>query len=132
VSASARELVKTLLAARNAGSSEQVRVLLASDATYWDCLSGRVRGAEAVTEALLASHAGRASPRLMAETLATGDRHAVIELRVCDAEHSERPGYLATEVYELRAGLIAECRAYLDPADVGAGHRVDAGGSRTG
>ena len=42
------------------------------------------------------------------------------------------PGYLATEVYELRAGVIAECRAYLDPADVGAGHRVDAGGSRTG
>ena len=115
---SARELVEALLAARNTGSSEQVNAFLTPDATYWDCLGGQVRGAEAVTKALVASQAGGARPRFIAETLAAGDRHAVAELTVYDAGPSEAPGYPATEVYELRAGLVAECRAYLDPAAV--------------
>jgi ketosteroid isomerase-like protein len=120
VTAPGRDLVEALLAARNAASSDQVRALLASDATYWDCLRGRVEGAEAVAEALLAGHTGRATPpRFIAGTLAAGDRHAVVELRVRDAEASEAPGYPATEVYELRSGRIAGCRTYLDPAEVG-------------
>jgi SnoaL-like domain len=118
MSAPGRDLVEALLAARNAASSEQVRALLAPDATYWDCLRGRVRGAEAVTDALLAGHTGRATPRFVAGTLAAGDRHAVVELRVCDAGPNEA-GYPATEVYELRSGLIAGCRTYLDPVEVG-------------
>ena len=115
---SARELVEALLAARNTGSSEQVHALLAPDATYWDCLGGQVRGAEAVTRALVASKARGARPRFIAETLAAGDRHAVAELTVYDAGPSDASGYPATEVYELREGLVAECRAYLDPAAV--------------
>ena len=105
MTASARELVEALLAARNTGSREQVHALLTPDATYWDCLGGQVRGAEAVAEALIRS-------RLIAETLAAGDRHAVAELTTHDAG----PGDPVTEVYELREGLVAECRAYFDPA----------------
>jgi limonene-1,2-epoxide hydrolase len=121
VTPAARELVEALLAARSAGSSEQVRALLAPDASYWDCLTGRVRGAEAVTRVLLISHAGNARPRFVAERLAAGGGQAVTELRVCDAEAGDAPGYPATEVYELRAGLVAACRTYLDPADVRGG-----------
>jgi ketosteroid isomerase-like protein len=118
VTAAAHDLVEALLAARNAGSSEQVRALLTPDATYWDCLGGRIRGAEPVAEALVASHVRGARPRFVAGTLAAGDGHAVMELRVCDAEESDALGYPATDVYELREGRIAECRTYLDPAEV--------------
>ncbi len=118
MTAAARQLVETLLAARNAGSSEQVRALLASDASYWDCLGGQVGGAEAVTRALTTSHAGSARPRFIAETLAAAEGHAVAELRVCAGEASEAAGYPVTEVYELRGGLVGGCRTYLDPADV--------------
>ena len=117
----ARELAQALLAARSAGSSEELRALLAPDASYWDCLTGRVRGAEAVTRALLTSHAGNARPRFVAELLAVGGGHAVTELRVCDAQAGDAPGYPATEVYELRAGLVAACRTYLDPAGLRGG-----------
>ena len=112
---SARQLIEALLAARNAGSTDQTRALLAPDATYWDCLGGQIRGAEPVAEALVASHAGSAQPRFVAETLAAAGEHAVMEVRVC---HSEATGYPATEVYEVRGGLVAGCRVYLDPADV--------------
>jgi limonene-1,2-epoxide hydrolase len=118
VTRAAHQLVETLLAARNVGSSEQVRALLAPDATHWDCLSGRVQGPEAVTEALVASRAGSARPSFVAERLAAAGGHAVVELRVCAGERSEAAGYPVTEVYELRGGLVAGCRAYLDPADV--------------
>jgi limonene-1,2-epoxide hydrolase len=119
VTPAVRELVEALLAARNAGSREQVRALLAPEATYWDCLRGRVRGAEAVTEALVTSGAGGVRPRFVAETLAAGGDHAVAELRVRSGQGSEAAGYPVTEVYELRQGLVAGCRTYLDPADVG-------------
>ena len=46
-----------------------------------------------------------------------GDRHAAAELRVREAGESGAPGYLATEVYVLRAGLVAECRSYIDHED---------------
>ena len=115
---SARRLIEALLAARNAGSTDQTRALLAPDARYWDCLGGQVRGAEPVAGALLASHTGSAQPRFVAETLAAAGGHAVMEVRVCHGAGSEASGYPATEVYELRGGLVAGCRAYLDPADV--------------
>jgi limonene-1,2-epoxide hydrolase len=116
VTPAAREVVEALLAARNAGSREQVRALLAPDATYWDCLGGRVGGAEAVTESLVASGG---SPRFVVETLAAAEDRAVMELRVSSGQGSEVAGYPVTEVYELRRGLVAGCRAYLDPEDVG-------------
>jgi limonene-1,2-epoxide hydrolase len=118
VTPAARELVEALLAARNAGSREQIRALLSPDATYWDCLGGRVRGAEPVTEALVASGAGSGRPRFVAERLAATGGHAVMELRVCSGQGSDAAGYPVTEVYELRRGLIAGCRTYLDPAEV--------------
>ena len=115
---SARRLIEALLAARNAGSTDRTRALLAPDATYWDCLGGQVRGAEPVAEALVAGHAGSAQPRFVPETLAAAGGHAVMELRVCHGGVSEPTGYPATEVYELRGGLVAGCRVYVDPADV--------------
>jgi limonene-1,2-epoxide hydrolase len=118
VTQAAHQLVETLLAARNAGSGPQVRALLAPDATHWDCLSGHVHGQEAVAEALVASRAGSPRPRFVAETLAAAGARAVVELRVCPGEGSEAAGYPVTEVYELRGGLVARCRTYLDPADV--------------
>jgi limonene-1,2-epoxide hydrolase len=118
VTPSARQLIEALLAARNAGSTDQTRALLAPDATYWNCLGGQVRGAEPVAEALVASHAASARPRFVVETLAAAGGHAVMELRVCHGEGSQATDYPATEVYELRAGLVVGCRAYVDPADV--------------
>jgi limonene-1,2-epoxide hydrolase len=118
VTPSARQVIEAVLAARNAGSTDQTRALLAPDATYWDCLGGQVRGAEPVAEALVTGHAGSARPRFVAETLAAAGGHAVVELRVCHGESSEATDYPATEVYELRAGLVVGCRVYLDPADV--------------
>ena len=115
---SARRLIEALLAARNAGSTDQTRALLAPDATYWDCLDGQVRGAEPVAEALVASHAGSAKPRFVPETLAAAGDHAVMELSVYDGAGSEATCYPATEAYEMRGGLVAGCRAYLDPKDV--------------
>jgi limonene-1,2-epoxide hydrolase len=118
VTPAVRELVEALLAARNAGSREHVRALLAPEATYWDCLRGRVRGAEAVTEALVTSDAGSERPRFVAERLAATGGHAVMEVRVCSDQGSEAAGYPVTEVYELRQGLVTGCRTYLDPADM--------------
>ena len=115
---SARRLMESLLAARNAGSTDRTRALLASDATYWDCLGGQLRGAEPVAEVLVRSHAGGAQPRFVAETLAAAGGHAVMELRVCHGAGGGATGYPATEVYELRGGLVAGCRVYVDPADV--------------
>ena len=121
MSSAARGLVEALLAARNAGSNEEVRARVAPDAAHWDCLRGWVRGADAVTAALVAPPAGSARPRFVTEALAAAGGHVVVEVRVCDAEARDAPGYPATEVYELREGLVAACRTYVDPADLQGG-----------
>ena len=113
-----RQLVETFVEARNAGSSELVRTLLAPDATYWDCLSGHVQGAVAVANALVSSRSDCARPRFVAERLAAAEGHAVVELRVPPSGGSEAAGYPVTEVYELGRGLVTGCRSYLDPEDV--------------
>jgi hypothetical protein len=93
-----RATIEALLAARDRGSRHAIGELLNPGATYWDCVRGEVRGADAVAAAL-SERSG--SP---VRVLAAAGRHAVVELEAA-----------VTEVYGVERGTVAWCRTYLDP-----------------
>lgn len=118
---SQRELLTDLIAARNAGSKDEVGRLLQPDARYWDCLRGDVEGRDRVATLLTDPLAGRARVTLAVETLAAEDGHAVVELRASATGPSEPVDFTTTEVYAIEEDGIAWCRVYLDPAAVPGG-----------
>jgi hypothetical protein len=94
------DVLRELVAARNACSREQAAKLLHDDVRYWDTERGDVTGREAVADALIGD--------VELETIAVSGDDAVLELR--------RDGrYRSTEVHRLAGGVVVSIKAYFDP-----------------
>jgi hypothetical protein len=102
-----REILDALVAARNEGSAPRAAGLLGADIRYWDCEHGDVEGRDAVAAVLTGRRA-----RFALETVAADAGDAVAEIQVDEGGRS----YRVTEVYRFDGGVVAEVRAYFDPA----------------
>ena len=118
-----REALEQLVAARNAGSSEDAAQLLAADVRYWDCVRGDVAGRAEVAAVLCDSPAPGAE--LVVDALAVDGGHGVVELSASGHGASGPFELHATEAYALEDAGIAWCRAYFDPAELPAGVQPD-------
>lgn len=113
-----KDLVKELVDAYNAKSVGRIAALYEPDAEYWDPFHREgVRGRDAIAEVVAGLFAALPDERMEILTLAGDDRYAVAEFRsIGTSPTSGAPFELEfTEVYEVRDGLIASCRVYLDP-----------------
>jgi limonene-1,2-epoxide hydrolase len=111
-------LVAELIAARNAGSKEDVGRLLRPDTRYWDCLRGEVQGRDEVASVLTDPFALLAPVTLVVDTVAAEDGRAVVELHATATGPADPFDVALTEVYAIEEDGIAWCRAYLDPAEL--------------
>jgi ketosteroid isomerase-like protein len=114
----AKELVRRLVAARNAGSRTDAGRLLCADARYWDCVRGDVHDRERIAAALTDPTESHVDTRFALDTLAVEGERAVAELRVSGAATSGPFEFVTTEVYSIDGESIASCRVYFDPAEL--------------
>lgn len=117
---SPKDVVHALVDAYNAKSLERVLDLYCDDASFWDPFHrDGVTGRDAIAEVVGGLFDAYPDERMEITTLVGDAAHAVAEFRSTGTGASGAPFELEfTEVYEVRAGRIATCRVYLDPASL--------------
>jgi ketosteroid isomerase-like protein len=113
-----KELVVELVDAYNAKSVSRVAALYELDAEFWDPFHrDGVRGRAAIAEVVAGLFAALPDERMEIATLAGDERYAVAEFRSTGTLPATGVPFAFefTEVYDVRDGLIASCRVYLDP-----------------
>ena len=111
----ARRLIDTVVAAYNSRDTEALIALYQPDVTYWSALGGLQQGMDAVREHIDHLHETLPDERMQARAVITDGELIVVEFESTGTNPAGNPYTIEfTEVFELRDGMIASIKVYLD------------------
>lgn len=115
----ARTLIGQITAAYNARDTDVLMGLYQPDVVYWSTIGEPRFGIDAVRRNIDVLHRRFPDERMSAKTIITDGDVIVVEFESTGTNPAD-PGYTIefTEVFELRDGMVASVKVYLDPQDV--------------
>lgn len=116
-----RDLIARLIDAYNRKDEQALGALYHPEISYWSSLGGELRGKAAMLDHVRTVFRELADENMRALTIVTDGGTTVVEF----VSTGRAPGggsYTLgfTEVIELKAGLLADVKVYLDPDEVAA------------
>lgn len=115
----ARTLIGQITEAYNARDTDILTALYQPDVVYWSTIGATRFGIDAVRQNVDLLHRRFPDERMSAKTIITDGDVIVVEFE-STGTNSADPGYTIefTEVFELRDGMVASVKVYLDPQDI--------------
>lgn len=115
----ARTLIGQITEAYNARDTDILTALYQPDVVYWSTIGATRFGIDAVRQNVDLLHRRFPDERMSAKTIITDGDVIVVEFESTGTNPAD-PGYAIefTEVFELRDGMVASVKVYLDPQDI--------------